>query len=180
MASGIFYQPGEYVCSVVQQGLSEAGTGNPQFVLRVKVIGRPDPDTPGNVIVGGMQQLERTYYRTITDKSIEWFMQELDVLGFTGTSFKQLDPSSPQHQSFVGSDIDMICEHEADQSGQPRERWKIKLQGGGGEIKPLDAAKARQLDNLFGKHLQARKSAAPAAAKRTASAVAVADDFESL
>jgi hypothetical protein len=39
------------------------------------------------------RQYERTYYRAITDKTMPYFIEDLQGLGFHGSSFRELDPN---------------------------------------------------------------------------------------
>lgn len=144
-----FYEKGVYRCEVVSQAMGEASTGTPQFVLRFKVQARILGDEEEAVT-----EYERTCFRSITEKTIPYFLEDLKTLGFEGGSFKDLDPNTPGYHSFRGAVIDMICNHENDQKGEPRERWSIRQAGGSIEVKPLEPAKYRQLDNLFGKALK--------------------------
>lgn len=160
MSNGPFYAVGRYACKVVDQALGETSKGNPQFVLRFQVLGLVDPADPSKYILAG-QQYERTHYRAITDKTIQYFLEDLKLLGFKGESFKALDPNNDGFHDFRGMDIDMWCGHENDQDGKPREKWGVARQGSTFEVKPLEAKKVRDLDNLFGKQLKTLKSSEP-------------------
>ena len=47
MANGPYYEPGVYIGEIIQQGLTKVeSSGNTQFVLRFKVIGKPDHFRP--------------------------------------------------------------------------------------------------------------------------------------
>lgn len=159
----IHYAEGRYVCEVTAQAMGETSKGNPQFVLQVKVLGTPDPKDPESYIPAA-QQYTRTHYRAITEKTIEYFTADLKQLGFRGESFRQLDPNTPNFHDFRGQVIDMICTHENDQNGQPRERWGIARSIAGElQVKALEPKRLRELDNLFGKHLKGLKeNGAPA------------------
>lgn len=152
MSNAPYYEPGAYVGEVVEQGIAKAkSTGTPQFVLRVRVIGKVDPkDASGYQPV---TENERSIYRAITDKTVEYLMEDLKALGFTGASFAELQPGHLHHQSFVGNQIDLYCKHEPDLNGQMRERWNIDR--GAPKIESLDAKGMRELDSMFGKHLRA-------------------------
>lgn len=170
-----FYESGRYACKITSQAMGEAGTGNPQFVLRFKVMGLVDPGDPSRYIPAP-QQFERTFYRTITEKTIEYFVEDLRTLGFTGKSFKELDPATDDFHDFRGSDVDMWCAHEDDSKGGQREKWSIARQVGEFEVKPIDSKKLRELDNLFGKHLKNLKGEPkPQAAPQPAAAMASAE-----
>ncbi|MEN6533818.1 MAG: hypothetical protein ABFD89_09165 [Bryobacteraceae bacterium] len=171
-----FYQPGRYRCEVTQQAMTKnSNSGNPQFVLKVLVLEQytgPDQSEPCN------QQYERTIYRSITDKSMEFFQKELDALGFTGGSLRQLDPNYDGFTDFKGAQVDCLCKHEADykDASVQREKWSIAWATGassaieGDELAPSDY---RALDALFGK---AAKAAPKAATKPVAAASSAVND----
>jgi hypothetical protein len=156
--SAPFFQPGKYICTVTGQALGETSNHNPQFVLRFKVLGTPDPKD-ANSYIPTAQQYERTHYRAITEKTIEYFVEDLKTLGFTGASYSELDPSSSRFFDLRGREVEMYCSHEAGQDGGQRERWGIARQATPLEVVPLERSKMRQLDNLFGKHLKGLKQA---------------------
>lgn len=150
--NGPFYEPGVFVANIVQQGLTKASTGNTQFILRFKIVGKPDPADSNALIPAA--EYERTIYMTITEKTAERVVENLHHLGYRAESFGPLDPSHPSHQSFVGQQIEVYCKHEPDQSGNMREKWQLNRLPTAIEIKPLEAREVRQLDMLFGKALK--------------------------
>lgn len=162
--SAPFYAAGSYACKIVGQALSETGTGKPQFVLRFKVMGLVDPEDSSRFIPA-QQQFDRSHYRTITDKTIPYFVEDLKALGFSVSSFKELDSNTPGFQDMRGREVEMECAHENDLNGESREKWGVARTGSGTfEVKPLEPKKLRDLDNLFGKHLKGLKSSPPATA----------------
>lgn len=180
VANGPHYQAGNYVGEIMQQGLSKARTGNSQFVIRVKVLGTPNGEQSYD---RDPFQYERIIFMTITQNTINFVSETLEALGYSGQGFGPLDPSHPQHQSFVGQQVDLYCTHEADQSGNMREKWRISRNGGSNlELNPLNQKELRELDALFGKNLRGTQtSAAPARtapAQRSAPSVAteITDD----
>lgn len=165
---GPYYQPGDYACEVVNQGIGETKTGKPQFFLAFKVLRYADNDERVE------QQYDRTHYRVITDNTIEWFIEDLKVLGFQRSGFRFLSLDMAGHQSFVGQEVVMNCRHESYQ-GKEGERWNIAREGGALDIKPLPDAKLRQLDAMFGSHL---KGVAKEEKPQTVAAGAARDDME--
>lgn len=170
-----FYQPGRYRCEVTQQAMMKASTGTAQFVLKVMVLDQyvgPDQLEPCR------QQYERTIFRAITDKTMDFFQKELDVLGFTGGSLRQLDPNYDGFTDFKGVCVDCLCKHEADykDASVQREKWSIAWATGassaieGDELAPADY---RALDALFGK---GSKTAPKAATKPVAAASSAVND----
>jgi hypothetical protein len=177
MGNGPFYEPGVYVAKVVQQGLTKASTGNTQFILRFRVEGKPDPVDPESM--QAVAEFERTIWMTITEKTVERIVGDLRNLGYRAESFGPLDPSHPSHESFVGNQIEVYCKHEADQSGNQRERWQLNRAAAAIEIKPLEAKEVRQLDMMFGRALKGTPSAKPTSTRtptRQYDTVSVASD----
>jgi hypothetical protein len=167
MASVPFYAVGKYACKVVEQALGESSTGKPQFLLRFTVIGQVDPADPSQ-LVPVPAQYQRTHYRSITEKTIQYFTEDLKALGFKGESFKELDPDTEGFHNFTGQNVDMWCSHKSGPDGALREEWNVARAVGSLEVKPLERKKVRELDNLFGKHLKGLKvagAAAPVAAQ---------------
>lgn len=154
MPNAPFYPVGVYVGEVTAQALSKASTGTTQFVLRFKVLGTPTDD-------GGFfpdaHQYERTIYMAITEKTIGFVTEALEKLGYGAGTFGALDPSHPNHESFVGNQIDVYCKHQADQSGELRERWQLSRGSAGIKVVPLEPKEVRELDALFGKNLKAKQ-----------------------
>lgn len=176
MANGPHYPAGKYVCEIVNQGMGETQTGKPQFVLRFKVLGRPDPAEPNNYIPDP-DQYERTSYRVVTEATIPYFMEDLKALGYTHGSFKFLDPNTQGYQDFTGKVINMICNHEDNQEKTAkREKWGLMRAAGVFDVKPLESKKMRDLDNLFGKHLKDLKQDAPKLPPPPANGFAITDD----
>jgi hypothetical protein len=156
-----FYDEGFYQCRVTQQAMTKATTGTPQFVLRFTVLESSD----GNPVP---RQYERSWYRAITEKTMPYFEKDLETLGFTGNSLRQLDPANADHQSFIGKTFEFRCTHESYQGGEPREKWSLALQGGGSrdiEGTPVDSASYRQLDALFSRNRGS--SSAPASRQQS-------------
>ncbi len=154
----IFYTIGEYKCEVVDQGLSNSKTNNPQIWLRVRIlesIDRPDEK---------VDQYERTIYWTLTEKTIDFTVEKLELLGFAGQSFRDLDPNVQGHHSFIGQQIDCYCKHET-YEGKEREKWDLSNPGAK-MPDPLSESDARRLDALFGRKLKDRFKKSGAAAKK--------------
>lgn len=155
------YKPGKYLARVINQALGKAQTGTPQFVLRFVILGAIDPANPDGDLLA-TAQYERTLYRAITEKTMPYFLEDLESLGYTRDSFRFLDPNIPNFHNFVGQEILVFCAHENDQQNQLREKWGIAKKASAFKVDPLENAAIRQLDSLFGKQLKAlRKEPKP-------------------
>lgn len=166
------YAKGRYVCEILNQGLGKAGTGNPQLVLQFKVLGTPDPKDPGAYIVDA-HQYERTYYKTITEKTIDYLIEDLKALGVTIQSLRQLDPSTQGFVDLRGKVADFFCNHEPPQDGNGmREKWGVARMASEFKVEPLESTKMRELDALFGKQLKVAFGASAPPAQRPQAAVA--------
>lgn len=153
------YAEGGYIGKVTQQALVKAGTGTPQLVIRFTVERYWDKDKKAEVPCE--QRYERTIYRTITAKTAEYVKQDLDNLGFTGTSFKELDPNTAGHFDLTGREINVFVKHEADQESNLREKWGISQYSGSKEIEGEPVTDFAALDELV--DFTANKAAAPKA-----------------
>lgn len=156
----ITYAQARYRGRIVSQALSESSTGNTQFVLTFDVLGVYDPTQPEALLTTTPGQ--RSIFRSITEKTIEYFLEDLKYLGFDKGTFGALDPASQNHHSFVGQEIDALCSHE-EYNGAQKERWQLSRGGGGLTLKPVDSKAVRSLDALFGAKL--KQNAAPSAKK---------------
>lgn len=151
----VHFPQGRYICTVINQALSEAGTGTPQIVIRFRVLEHENGDQVSN-------QYERTAYLFITDKTAERTVAILKKLGYTRDSFRFLDKAQPNYHDLSNVEFVGFCTYEKDLSGQERERWGIDAGESEFEAKPLESKKLREIDNLFGKALKAgAKPAAP-------------------
>lgn len=158
------YPEGGYIGKVTQQALVKAGTGTPQFVIRFTVERFWNKATKQEEIC--KEHYERTIYRAITAKSAEYVKQDLDNLGFTGTSFKELDPNTPNHFDFTGKEIRVFCKHEADTESNMREKWGISQYAGSFDIEGEPVTDFAALDELI--DFSGNKAASPKAAPKKA------------
>lgn len=163
MASGPFYKQGKYAVSFTgEQGFSETQNGNTQFFLRFEVT---------HVAMGEewepvSHSYSRTYYRVINANTVEFAVTDLKAMGFTGDSFKVLDPRWPQPFIFEGQAV-MICNHESWGNGAPKEVWSPFRENGASAkaVDLIDSKKLKQLDMLFGKAFKGEKIDQPAPPK---------------
>lgn len=167
------YARGAYKAEIIDHGLSEASTGNPQIWLQCRILEfLDDPQL-------AIQHYDRTIYWTITDKTIDFVIEKLEHLGFSDTSFRQLDRSVEGHHSFVGQEVELFCKVET-RDGKEVEKWDLSRPQGTRNIERLDDASARKLDALFGKKLKERFKKTPAQKQpekpQPPVAVAMADD----
>ena len=153
MARGLFYAPGRYWGRITHQKIGETKKGDAQLILQFVVLGRVSSADP-EAMVPVESQFERTIFRTINDKTIDWITQDLDTLGWYGQHWRDFDEGSSAFVSIVGSEHVFRCDHETFE-GNTREKWS--LAGDGIVVKPLDDNKAKQLEALYGRNLQVRK-----------------------
>jgi hypothetical protein len=152
------YQAGKYRCQIVEQAFSESKEKKtPFFGIKVKPTGFYDVTT-GDLV--GCSDFDRQVQMYLTDNTVEHVIRNLRTLGFTGDSFKLLDPEMPGHHSLVGTEADFVCKHEP-YDGGIGEKWELHFIG---ESRPLEKVSglSKKLDALFGK--QMKGSAGPKAA----------------
>ena len=139
----VFYDEGVYLGEILEQAIVSAHTGTPQFALRFLVVSYAD----GSPVT---RQYERKFYRSITEKTASYLLNDLKVLGFTGNDLQQLEPQSPNGQDFTGKQIPFYCSHEDGQNGGTRERWSIARSVKPIQGDPVSAATFRKLNALLG------------------------------
>lgn len=148
-----FYDAGRHECEITQQAMTKASTGTVQLVLRFRVLRMV---CANGELENVSQQYERTSYRAITKNTMKYLERDLEALGFTGDSLRELDPANPTHESFVGKVLDFNCAHEKDQKGDLREKWSVawedQRQSSAIEGTAVDPQAYRQLDALFSRN----------------------------
>jgi hypothetical protein len=155
----VSYDEGVYLGEILEQAIVSAHTGTPQFALRFLVVSQAD----GSSVT---HQYERKFYRSITEKTATYLLEDLQVLGFTGNDLQQLEPQSPNCQDFTGKQIAFSCSHEDDQNGRTRERWSIARGAKPIQGDPVSAATFRKLNALLGFKSAPAASTQPVAAGR--------------
>jgi|SRR5580700_1124429 hypothetical protein len=151
MGSSTYYAPGRYWGHVTANALGKNKKDNPQLVIRFEVRGGIDPQDPDGALLNTGEIYERTMYRVITDKTVDWVKKDLQALGFEGQGFADITDNC-----FAGKDLVFECKHE-DYEGSTNERWQIAHGSGALEVKPLEPAEIRKLDALFGSALKKDK-----------------------
>lgn len=152
------YAPGIYRGRVTTWGLTKsASKGTNQFVLRFVVLGIVDQSDPEAGLIS-CPQMERSVYRPITEKTVDWVIDDLQkIFGYDRESFAYLDPSHPGAFNFGEFETNFRCAHEVYQ-GKTQERWSFD--SGSSEITPLEKSEVDKLDALFGKRLKRDKKPA--------------------
>lgn len=151
MARGPYYEPGRYWGKIVNQQLGKSSNDNPQIAITFTVIGKINPADPEGELLPCGQNHDRTLFRSITPKTVEWACQDLKRLGFTGESFADLDLNSSASCDLRGNEAAFSCVHE-EYDGTLREKWQVASDGM--TVKPLESAEVRKLDAMFGKYLK--------------------------
>ena len=86
-----------------------------------------------------VQQANRRVYIYTSDAAWPNSKPRLESLGFNG------DFNKPDFSDAVKAEgVSLVCKIE-DYHGKSREKWDVSVGGGGGEMKPMPADKARQL-----------------------------------
>ena len=151
----VYKDKARYFCQITGQEIGKASTGTPQVVIRFRVL---EEYTSPTARVECAEQYECRAYLYLSDGAAERTVQDLKRLGFTGTSFRQLDLRQANAVDMAGLCADFYCKHE-EFNGVMREKWSVALEPK--EIEPLSDSDLRSLDTLFGKAL---RSGSPAAA----------------
>lgn len=158
------YQAGKYRCQITEQGFGESKNKKTPFLgLKVRPTGFYDV-TNGDLVP--CSDFERTVMLYLTDNTIDQAMKNIRSLGFTGDSFRALDPEMPGHISLIGVETDFQCKHEP-YDGGIGEKWEFPLSEG----RPLEKVSglSKKLDALFGKQIKSSGTPKPATARPAAS-----------
>lgn len=151
---GAYYDQGRYWCRITDQALSESKEKKtPCLALTFQVLGRVNEADPDGELERCLNY-ERTCYIYLTEKTMEFAVETLKVLGFDKPSLKYLDLSVTGACDLRNSEVVMKCGIE-DYQGKSMERWSVYRERGAMEHAPLEKTKLRQLDALFGKSLKA-------------------------
>jgi len=165
-----YYDEGRYQVKITAQAFGKSPEKHtPFFGLEFFVCGQYDPVT--GELTGVGQRYVRETKLWITDGTFERTLQKLRSLGFEGSSFKELNPESSNHHSFVDVEVDMVCQHE-DYNGKAIERWE--LPGLSRTTMANDASVIVGLDAKYGKKL--KDSATKSAHSKSATRQEATDD----
>tara|TARA_Y100001963_G_scaffold151549_1_gene234590 strand:- start:101 stop:646 length:546 start_codon:yes stop_codon:yes gene_type:complete len=149
----VFYADGAaYRCTVTNQVLTKSKEkGTPCLLLTVvpNVFLAANGDEED---LGLNEQFCRLIYIYITEKTIDYALEDLARLGFSGNKFSQLNPDNDDHHSFVGDVVECYCKHET-YEGETRERWRLSSRQ---RAEALDDKQLSELDVLFGKQMKSR------------------------
>ncbi len=163
MGNSTYYNAGRYWCVVTENAIGKNKKDNPQLVIRFQVKGGIDPQDPDGALVNTGEIYDRTMYRVITDKTVDWVKKDLQALGFEGSGFADITPNC-----FAGKELVFECRHE-EYEGAVNEKWQIAHGSGSLEVKPMEPAEIRKLDAMFG---SAFKRSAPTPRTRSATSEA--------
>lgn len=153
------YEQGNYWCKITNQQLGESKEKKtPQWVLTFDVVGKINPADPEGELIG-CDQYERSIFRVITDKTVDYLIEDVKRLceraGIKPVllGFEYLDPKTPGFLDFKDVEFEAYCKHDT-YEGKTREQWGISRGSKGLEVTPLDDNGVRNLNAMFGRHLK--------------------------
>lgn len=155
--ANLTYQPGKHMGRITKWGMGKTKNGNPQLFFSAEIIGKLNADGS----LASCPQFERTVFRVITDKTIEYIVEDLKNLGYPHETFDQLDPSAPNAHSFAGLQVPLTCKHDT-YEGKTNEKWEFAFGGAGYQAVPLERRQVAELNATFGKFLRGGKTTPPA------------------
>ncbi|MFA5135710.1 MAG: hypothetical protein WC505_08065 [Patescibacteria group bacterium] len=137
---------------IIGSRLGKSGKGNPQWCVSVKPYAVENSNAPVDSAERwcslSIEPYERTIFRALTDKSIDYVVQDLDNLGITVSNWGQLDENDPNHVELRGKNTIAVCSHET-YEGKEREKWGFARSKGELQIEALSPAEVMQLNALF-------------------------------
>jgi hypothetical protein len=137
---------GLYVGEIAEQGMEFAKSGNPQIVLKTRVLSKVNSDGTYEAVPGAV---ERTIWMTLTDKTVGFVSKDLQAVGFYGPPSRiQLDGDDPC--DIRGKEVKLWCKQETGLDGQQRERWSISRPREARPVTPVTTMDASRIDAAFG------------------------------
>lgn len=146
------YQPGRYVANITNQQIGKNRNGNSQIILSFRISGRVDPSNPMSIL--DCEEGDRSIFQVITDKTIDFVVEDLRSAGFKGESFGQISLNHPNCCDMRGEEIEVTCSHEEYQ-GRMVEKWRLYRESSGPRVEEMDRSEFRELDAMFGAKLKA-------------------------
>ncbi len=157
MSMQLAFGPGTYRGKITRWGVGKAGTGTPQLSVTVQILGKVDTSDSESGLLPA-PNYERTIFRAITEKTIDYVIADLRRLGYDRDGFADAQPESPTAFDFFGIECNVVCEHDSYQ-GKAKERWSFG--GGTFEQVPLEPNVVKSLDALFGKKFKESRKTSP-------------------
>ena len=149
----IYYKQALHNVIVRDQGFGKSSNDKPLFWMTFDVEDEIQPDGTAQPVPNRYERTTRLYFSDAAkDRSVEI----LRGLGFTGDSFRDLEPGGGF--SFIGRIIQVDCQHD-EYEGKQHEKWELPYKSNSPE---QTEGIARDLDALFGADLRSTaKKAAP-------------------
>jgi hypothetical protein len=145
--------PGKYRGRITDYGVtqSQAGQQLPTVFILFELVGQYDPDT-GDLLDCPLES--RSYYKSISPKTIDWLLSDLKAIGYDRPGLEYLDPEVPGAADLFGREIDVVCDQE-NYDGRTRERWSIHRERtrekiGREGLARLDAQYGEQIRRVLG------------------------------
>jgi hypothetical protein len=122
MARGPQYEVGRYIGKVTHQRLGETSSGKPQLVLSFQVLGMVNLSDPEGDLFS-CPQGERSIYRVITEKTLDYAKSDMDSLEWYGDRWSQFDEENPSFVGIIGNEYAFFCKHEPKQAKNDDGEW---------------------------------------------------------
>lgn len=159
------YAKGNYwgVCTGHEFGKS-ANKGTPQLTLYFDIKGAVNPADPDGALLPADAGNVRVYmYFTDNQQNQEIAWEQLERLGWLGTSFRDFMPDSGF--TFVGKEIEL---YNAPESYQGKMKDRFNISGKRSASPPLEGDEVMKLDRMFESGIKHRKAQAAKAAQAKA------------
>lgn len=169
-----YYAAGRYKVRITGQALTENRGGNPELQLRILPVAQYVNGKESGIST----DFERTIFLTFTDKTIGlsatepgWVLVVLRTLGWKGTSFFEFADDHADKHSFVGLEVNALCQHKAGQryengqlvsTGDNVEKWSFTTKREPKPVTPAGKKTFKSLNTKFSKILKATANVDPA------------------
>ena len=149
------FPEGNYIGVILSQGFSRSPQkGTPEFFLRVRITHSVDYEGDMRQELPAPEQVTRIIHNYLSGGAVDITIQSLRAVGFSGDSFRQLDPHNDGYTNLTGSEVSLYCKWE-NFADKTYDKFSIRTQSSGdGNYESLDSKAIAELDALFGRKLK--------------------------
>ena len=169
------YQEGTYLCNVLEQRMSVAKTGTPQFMIKFKPVFMRNFEVPKGDENEWLplQSIcyDRKMFMYITDKTIDFVVKKLKTLNLLPPDgdWGKLDQDREQFVSIIGDKKEFFCQYQ-EKDGMIKEKWDVSNNSEGSQIQSIEDKDMMNLNAMFGDALRNAAADAPSTDKQPAQA----------
>jgi len=155
-------EAGKYFCKITEQELRQSKSGNWMVVLRIEpMLFEPKGGTETHPVEdAGL----RTYYGTLTPKSVQIVQRELEALGFKGDKPSDVHTAKGEANLVDKEAWWLLSYTPSKDGGEPFEKWRVFTPRESRTPVAVTDSDLMKLDAMFGDAFAGGETASPATA----------------